>query len=72
MDESRRRNKSNSPTPKHLLGMSDKNETKHSIAETDLSLHCTKNILVENRSVKINREWSGGYCRLRREFKKLL
>lgn len=38
--------------------MSDKNETKHSIAQTDLLLLCMKNILVENRSVTINRvEW---------------
>lgn len=63
----------NSPQPpKHLLGMSDKNETKHSIAQTDLSLLFMKNLLVENTSVKIIREWSGGYYRLRREFKKLL
>lgn len=39
--------------------MSDKNETKHSIVQIDLSLLCMKNILVENTSVKINREWSG-------------
>lgn len=49
--------------------MSDKNETKHSIEQTDLSLLCMKNILVENTSVKIKREGSGGYYRLRRELK---
>lgn len=58
MDESRRKTKVTPPTPKHLLDMSDKNETKHSIAQTDLSLLCMKNILVENTSVKIKRgEW---------------
>lgn len=45
MDKSRRKIKLTPSPPQHSLGTSDKKETKHSIAQTDLSLLCSGRIL---------------------------